>query len=261
MFERFTEPARQVVVLAQEEARALGHNYIGTEHILLGLLRVEGGVAAQVLEFLGTRLEEVRGKVVRIVGRGDAGTTGQIPFTNHARRVLELALREALSLGHDYIGDEHILLAIVREHEGVGARIMLDYDADAEKLRAAVIQALNGPVEEEPKVELNLRRVVPVGQQMSDGTWVVSVEVWDHGLVIRWATSADWPVRGPEMHGVRVSDDVGTSYAQVFGSGGGSPQRGFRFHAEFTPAPPPEATTIRIRHEAQGNELSIPLTD
>jgi hypothetical protein len=261
VFERFTEDARQVVVLAQDEARALKHNYIGTEHILLGLFRVEGCLAAQVLESLGARLEEVRGKVVRIVGQGDAVTTGQIPFTKHARRVLELALREALSLGHNYIGDEHILLAIVRENEGVGARIMLDYDADAEKLRDAVIQALDGSVGEESKVELNLLRVVPVAQQMSDGTWVVSVEVWDHGLVVRWATSDDWPVRAPELHGWRVSDDVGTSYAQVSGSGGGSPQRGFSFHAEFAPAPPPGATSVRIRHEALDNELSVPLTD
>src|SRR5438552_1345501 len=131
VFERFTERARQVVVLAQDEARALKHNYIGTEHILLGLLREEEGLAARVLESLDITVEEVRAQVARIVGQGDAVTTGQIPFTPRAKKVLELALREALSLGHDYIGTEHILLGLVRENEGVAARILLDFDADA----------------------------------------------------------------------------------------------------------------------------------
>ena len=118
MFERFTERARQVVVLAQDEARALKHNYIGTEHILLGLLREEEGLAARVLESLDITVEEVRAQVARIVGQGDEVTTGQIPFTPRAKKVLELALREALSLGHNYIGTEHILLGLVRENEG-----------------------------------------------------------------------------------------------------------------------------------------------
>ena len=110
VFERFTERARQVVVLAQDEARALKHNYIGTEHILLGLLREEEGLAARVLESLDITVEEVRAQVARIVGQGDEVTSGQIPFTPRAKKVLELALREALSLGHNYIGTEHILL-------------------------------------------------------------------------------------------------------------------------------------------------------
>ena len=114
MFERFTERARQVVVLAQEEARTLKHNYIGTEHILLGLLREEEGLAARVLESLDITVERVRAQVVRIVGSGEEVTSGQIPFTPRAKKVLELALREALSLGHNYIGTEHVLLALVR---------------------------------------------------------------------------------------------------------------------------------------------------
>src|SRR5207245_1311611 len=125
MFERFTERARQVVVLAQEEARTLKHNYIGTEHILLGLLREEEGLAARVLESLDITVERVRAQVVRIVGSGEEVTSGQIPFTPRAKKVLELALREALSLGHNYIGTEHILLGLVRENEGVAARILL----------------------------------------------------------------------------------------------------------------------------------------
>jgi ATP-dependent Clp protease ATP-binding subunit ClpC len=145
MFERFTERARQVVVLAQEEARTLKHNYIGTEHILLGLLREEEGLAARVLESLDITVERVRSQVVRIVGSGEEVTSGQIPFTPRAKKVLELALREALSLGHNYIGTEHILLGLVRENEGVAARILLDFDADSEKIRNEVIRMLSGP--------------------------------------------------------------------------------------------------------------------
>jgi ATP-dependent Clp protease ATP-binding subunit ClpC len=145
VFERFTERARQVVVLAQDEARALKHNYIGTEHILLGLLREEEGLAARVLESLDITVEEVRAQVARIVGQGDEVTSGQIPFTPRAKKVLELALREALSLGHNYIGTEHILLGLVRENEGVAARILLDFDADAEKIRNEIIRMLSGP--------------------------------------------------------------------------------------------------------------------
>ena len=146
MFERFTERARQVVVLGQDEARALRHNYIGTEHLLLGLLREEEGIAARVLDSFDITLEEVRNQVKRLVGQGDEEiVTGQIPFTPRAKKVLELALREALSLGHSYIGTEHVLLGIVREDQGVAARILLDFDADAEKIRDETIRMLSGP--------------------------------------------------------------------------------------------------------------------
>jgi ATP-dependent Clp protease ATP-binding subunit ClpC len=146
VFERFTERARQVVVLAQDEARALKHNYIGTEHILLGLLREEEGLAARVLESLDVTVEEVRAQVARIIGPGDEPiVSGQIPFTPRAKKVLELSLREALSLKHNYIGTEHILLGLVRENEGVAARILLDFDADAEKIRNEIMRVLSGP--------------------------------------------------------------------------------------------------------------------
>ena len=124
MFERFTERARQVVVLAQDEARALKHNYIGTEHILLGLLREEEGLAARVLESLDITVERVRSQVVRIVGSGEEVTSGQIPFTPRAKKVLELALREALSLGHNYIGTEHILLGVLSDDQDPAARAL-----------------------------------------------------------------------------------------------------------------------------------------
>jgi ATP-dependent Clp protease ATP-binding subunit ClpC len=144
VFERFTERARQVVVLAQAEALALKHNYIGTEHILLGLLREEEGLGARVLESFDITLRDARAQVERIVGQGDEVTAGQIPFTPRAKKVLELALRESLSLGHNYVGTEHILLGIVRENEGVAARILLDY-ADAEEIRTEIIRMLSGP--------------------------------------------------------------------------------------------------------------------
>ena len=144
MFERFTERARQVVVLAQEEARALKHNYIGTEHLLLGLLREEEGIAARVLAGLDVRLDEVRSQIARLIGQGDEPPTGQIPFTPRAKKVLELALREAMQLQHSYIGTEHLLLGIAQENQGVAARILLDFDVGADEVRSAVIEALGG---------------------------------------------------------------------------------------------------------------------
>jgi ATP-dependent Clp protease ATP-binding subunit ClpC len=144
VFEQFTPRARQVVVLAQDEARKLNHNYIGTEHILLGLLREEEGLAARVLGSLAVTVEEVRSQVAQIVGPGDEVTTGQIPFTPRAKKVLELALREATSLKHGYIGTEHVLLGLVRVNEGVAAQILLEFDADAEKVRTEVIRMFSG---------------------------------------------------------------------------------------------------------------------
>jgi hypothetical protein len=146
VFERFTEGARQAVVLAQDEARLLRHNYIGTEHLLLGLLREQRWLAARVLGSFDITLEEVRAQVERVIGRGDElAATGQIPFTPRAKKVLELALREARSLDHNYIGTEHILLGIVRENDGVAARILLEFDADAGKIRNAVVRMLSSP--------------------------------------------------------------------------------------------------------------------
>jgi ATP-dependent Clp protease ATP-binding subunit ClpA len=161
VFERFTERARQVVVLAQDEARLFKHNYIGTEHILLGLLREEEGLAARVLESRDITLEEVRGQVARVVGQGDEAPTGQVPFTPRAKKVLELSLREAQRLKHNYIGTEHILLGVVRENEGVAARILLDLGADAEDVRSAVTAMLGGrlPREADQPLEDEIARL------------------------------------------------------------------------------------------------------
>ncbi|HEV2685829.1 MAG TPA: Clp protease N-terminal domain-containing protein, partial [Actinomycetota bacterium] len=144
MFERFTDRARRVVVLAQEEARMLNHNYIGTEHILLGLIHEGEGVAAKALESLGIMLESVRQQVEEIIGQGQVPPTGHIPFTPRAKKVLELSLREALQLGHNYIGTEHILLGLIREGEGVAAQVLVKLGADLNKVRAQVIALLQG---------------------------------------------------------------------------------------------------------------------
>ena len=144
MFERFTDRARRVVVLAQEEARMLNHNYIGTEHILLGLIHEGEGVAAKALESLGISLEAVRQQVEEIIGQGQQAPTGHIPFTPRAKKVLELSLREALQLGHNYIGTEHILLGLIREGEGVAAQVLVKLGADLNRVRQQVIQLLSG---------------------------------------------------------------------------------------------------------------------
>jgi len=160
MFERFTEGARTVVVIAQEEARVLKHDYLGTEHLLLGLLRVEEGLAARVLGALGVAIDDVRAQVARIVGVGDEAKSGEMPFTPRAKKVLDLSLREALSLGHNYIGTEHLLLGLARENEGVAARILLDFGVDAETVRNEVIRMLSGPtLRSERDVAVARRRV------------------------------------------------------------------------------------------------------
>ena len=144
MFERFTDRARRVVVLAQEEARMLSHNYIGTEHILLGLIHEGEGVAAKALESLDISLEAVRAQVEEIIGQGQQAPSGHIPFTPRAKKVLELSLREALQLGHSYIGTEHILLGLIREGEGVAAQVLQKLGADLNRVRQQVIQLLSG---------------------------------------------------------------------------------------------------------------------
>ncbi len=144
MFQRFTDRARRVVVLAQEEARMLGHNYIGTEHILLGLIHEGDGVAAKALTAMGIGLEATRQQVESIIGRGQGAPTGHIPFTPRAKKVLELSLREALQLGHDYIGTEHILLGLIREGDGVAAQVLAGFGADLNRVRQQVVQLLHG---------------------------------------------------------------------------------------------------------------------
>jgi ATP-dependent Clp protease ATP-binding subunit ClpA len=150
MFQQFTDQARRVVALAQDEARRLNHDWIGTEHILLGLIREGDGVAAKALESLGISLDAVRQQVEEIIGQGQQAPPGHIPFTPRAKKVLELSLREALQLGHNYIGTEHILLGLIREGDGVAAQVLVKLGADLNRVRQQVIQLLHGYQGKEP---------------------------------------------------------------------------------------------------------------
>ena len=195
MFERFTERARQVVVLAQDEARSLRHNYIGTEHLLLGLLREEEGLAARVLDFLGVTLEDTRTRVRKAVGEGesDAPVTGQIPFTPHAKHALELALREALSLGHGYIGTEHVLLGLVRVDEGVGVEVLNGLGATPQVVRDSLIRMLSGPglvstvstMAQPLPVPRGRRQLPPVALLVAG--WLLFALALGVGVLVGWA--------------------------------------------------------------------------
>jgi ATP-dependent Clp protease ATP-binding subunit ClpA len=182
MFERFTERARQVIVLAQDEARGLKHNYIGTEHLLLGLLREEEGLAARVLGSFDVTVEEVRAHVARIVGQGDEVTGGQIPFTPRSKKILELSLREALALGHNYIGTEHILLGLMRENEGVAIQILRRFDVDANRVSEEILRMLSGPG----------RRQIgePAGRPPANLPHLVEVSTARVGEAARWQYDA-----------------------------------------------------------------------
>jgi ATP-dependent Clp protease ATP-binding subunit ClpC len=170
MFERFTDRARRVVVLAQEEARMLNHNYIGTEHILLGLIHEDEGVAAKALKSLGIALDEVRHQVEEIIGQGRQAPSGHIPFTPRAKKVLELSLREALQLGHNYIGTEHILLGLIHEGEGIAAQVLVKLGADLGRVRQQVLQQLYGGPEREPDTGASSARgeLIPAGSPVLD---------------------------------------------------------------------------------------------
>jgi ATP-dependent Clp protease ATP-binding subunit ClpC len=150
MFERFTDKARRAIALAQDEARTLGHGYIGTEHLLLGLILDGDGVAARTLQTLGASLDGFRADVESMIGRGTADPAQQIPFTSRAKQVLEMSLRESLHLGHDYIGTEHILLGLSREGSGVAAQALLRRGLTHVRIRNQVVQILNGPADPDP---------------------------------------------------------------------------------------------------------------
>jgi hypothetical protein len=178
MFERFTDRARRVVVLAQEEARMLNHNYIGTEHILLGLIHEGEGVAAKALESLGISLEAVRQQVEEIIGQGQQAPSGHIPFTPRAKKVLELSLREALQLGHNYIGTEHILLGLIREGEGVAAQVLVRLGADLNRVRQQVVHLVGTATSEDadpagPRTRETVVARRPTGREF----WLTDVQI------------------------------------------------------------------------------------
>jgi hypothetical protein len=169
MFERFTDRARRVVVLAQGEARMLDHDYIGTEHILLGLIHEGEGVAAKALESLGISLDAVRQQVEELIGRGQQAPSGHIPFTPRGKKVLELSLRESLQLGHNYIGTEHILLGLIREGDGVAAQVLVKLGADLNRVRQQVIQLLHGYQAQEATRQSALVKEVKVRLDVVEG--------------------------------------------------------------------------------------------
>jgi ClpA/ClpB-like protein len=285
MFERFTDRARRAVVLAQEEAAGLNHNYIGTEHLLLGLIHEGKGVAAKALESLGISLESVRREVEETVGQGQSPPTGHIPFTPRAKKVLELSLREAMGLGHNYIGTEHILLGLIREGEGVAAQVLakLGADLNLDRVRQQVIRLLSGyvkgeapepeeravggyvPVSQEALVAMvaggpgvyqeqeapELVRVVPLAREIYYGPGLrillISLEIWRDWFDLRYAVL---PERSPEappdlLLGWRVTDDTGTAYEQT----GIATAGGRRLHISqlgFRPAPPEQARTLTL---------------
>jgi hypothetical protein len=291
MFERFTDRARRVVVLAQEEARLLNHNYIGTEHILLGLIHEGEGVAAKALESLGISLEAVRAQVEEIIGQGQSAPTGHIPFTPRAKKVLELSLREALALNHNYIGTEHILLGLVREGEGVAAQVLVKLGAGLDRVRQQVVQLLSGYAgpalaEQDPLGQMRLGqraaaamvaggpgvyqdepaelvRVVPLAREAHrEAGWrvvLISLEIWSGWLDLRFALLPGSSSGGRQqlLLDWQVDDDLGTAYEKAgMATGGGRllhvTQLGFR------PAPPEGARTLTLTL-VDGEEPSGPM--
>ena len=208
MFERFTERARRAVVLAQEEARKLDHGYIGTEHLLLGLIREGEGVAAKALESLGISLKTVREQVVARVGRGQRPPSGHIPFTERAKRVLELSLRESGQLGHRYIGTEHVLLAIVREGDGIAAQVLTGLGADLDRVRQQVIELLHGRTSEGPRSGPSPRAGSGSGPA-EDVRPEDDVTAWLEALGLRLAAIERWVGMRPDV------DDLDQDIARV----------------------------------------------
>jgi Clp amino terminal domain, pathogenicity island component len=289
MFERFTDRARRVVVLAQEEARLLDHGYIGTEHILLGLIQEGEGVAARALESLDISLDTVRQEVVAIIGHGDDKPGGHIPFTPRAKKVLELSLREALALGHNYIGTEHILLGLVREGQGVAAQVLAKLGGSLDRVRQAVVVALAGaagvgPPEQAARIAqpptvmvtggpgvfqeqepAELVRVVPLAREVHRGyghrTVLISLEVWSGWLDVRFALLPEDPPAAPPVADVvlgwQVADDLGTAYELTgLATSGG---RRLRIHQlGFQPAPPAAASTLTLTAtDPEGAKLAV----
>jgi hypothetical protein len=284
MFERFTDRARRVVVLAQEEARLLNHNHIGTEHILLGLIHEGEGVAYLALTELGISLDAVRAQVEAEIGQGSEAPGGHIPFTPRAKKVLELSLREALQLGHNYIGTEHILLGLIREGEGVAAQVLVGLGAGLDRVRGQVVQLLAtagasqaeqvaagpsrirqqavtamvaggpGSYRDEPA---ELVRVVPLAREVFHGLGfrvvLISLEVWSGWLDLRYALLPDGPPATPPMPEValewRLTDSTTRTYELVGAASGGG--RLLRVHhLSFTPGLPEEAGTLTLTARA-----------
>jgi hypothetical protein len=284
MFERFTDRARRVVVLAQEEARLLNHDHIGTEHILLGLIHEGEGVAYLALTELGISLDAVRAQVEAEIGQGSEAPGGHIPFTPRAKKVLELSLREALQLGHNYIGTEHILLGLIREGEGVAARALVGLGAGLDRVRQQVVQLLAnagaaqaeqvaagpsrirqeavtamvaggpGSYRDEPA---KLVRVVPLAREVFHGLGfrmvLISLEVWSGWLDLRYALLPDGPPATPPTQEMALDWQLTDSTTRTYelagaASGGGRLLR--VHHLTFTPGLPEDAGTLTLTARA-----------
>jgi len=281
-FDKFTERARKVLTLAQEEAQRFNHNYIGTEHLLLGLVREGEGVAAKVLANMGVELNKVRSAVEFIIGRGDRMVMGEIGLTPRAKKVIELAVDEARRLNHQYIGTEHLLLGLVREGEGIAAGVLESLGVELDSLRHDVVRALTTasavgpagktyrvldpvtgplPVEEARRtLELSqvywrvaadpLRRVVGLGQVATEAgvtVELIALEIRDAGAILYWRARPDLerPLGEPQL---AVRDDAGTDYV-VRSIGGTGNERETKGEILITPAPPGKAT---LRLEVTG---------
>jgi len=289
MFERFTDRARRVVVLAQEEARLLNHNHIGTEHILLGLIHEGEGVAYVALTELGISLDAVRAQVEAEIGQGSEAPSGHIPFTPRAKKVLELSLREALGLSHNYIGTEHILLGLIREGEGVAARVLVGLGAGLDRVRQQVVQLLAGsagPAEQVvggfPRVTqeavttmvaggpgafqlepAELVRVVPLAREVFKGFGVrlvlISLEIWSGWMDLRYVLLPEEQPGAQHLVDFdwQVSDDAGTGY-ELMGMATGGGRLLHIFQLGFKPAPPDGMRTLSLKVSA-GDEPTKPL--
>jgi hypothetical protein len=288
MFERFTQDARRAVVLAQEEARLLNHDYIGTEHLLLGLAREGEGVAARALKALDVSLERVQGEVEKVVGRGQTAPGGHIPFTPRSKKVLELSLREALQLGHDYIGTAHILLGVVRESKGVAAQVLAELTPGLAEVRQQVLQLLaasGGRAEDEPQAggvagppfaavpagpgaqlaqePVELVRVVPLAREVYRGQGIrivlISLEIWSRWLDLRYVLLPEEAPAAQQLVPLswRVADDAGTAY-ELMGAATGGGRLLHIFQLGFRPAPPEEARTLTLTaSDPDGDDLAV----
>jgi hypothetical protein len=293
MFERFTDRARRVVVLAQEEARLLNHNHIGTEHILLGLIHEGEGVAYLALTELGISLDAVRAQVEAEIGQGSEAPSGHIPFTPRAKKVLELSLREALGLSHNYIGTEHILLGLIREGEGVAARVLVGLGADLDRVRQQVVQLLAGyagasqaeqvaagpsRIRQEAVTAMvaggpgfyrdepaELVRVVPLAREVFKGFGVrlvlISLEIWSGWMDLRYVLLPEEQPGAQHLVDFdwQVGDDAGTDY-ELMGMATGGGRLLHIFQLGFKPAPPEAARTITLRvgdPEQTANPLAV----
>jgi hypothetical protein len=283
MFERFTDQARRAVVWAQDAAHELDHDHVGTEHILLGLVRDPESVAVEALASSGISPEAVRAEVEAQVGRGEQPATRHMPFSPEAKKALELSLREALQLGHSYIGSEHLLLGLLREDQSVAARVLRSLGADREAVRGRLVALLaaraggGGPerlvtprivprtTPGWPAGRPELQRVVPIARELDveDG-WrlaLLSLEVWAALLDLRlavFATSDDPPSLRGDYTAWTLSDDLGTEYLR-FADATGGPDVFRVSQVAFRPSPPPEAATLTLVLPAAGGRDEIQL--